>query len=419
MISTPVDAKSKTNRQQGGRIFVVSPYAAHPGHHWKYAEQIALALKNEGRCVTLFIHDTIARTPAPEIVASLQTSPRAWQHVIGPVLSSLAKFPAARVLHQPLETFGVLLAVSRSLRKNRDVEVIHFIDATFLVFLLWEFFSCERCVYNLMGNSEPLNVPKILPNPFHWLKRAVTRWLLAACLRRGLLEFCAETEAIRSDWSKIAGGHVHVIPYAISPLENPVLQTRARADLGIKQAETVFLLYGTHRFDKDFATVIRAASRLSPSPLLLFVGKHISGPSPSVLLCELGFTNYLIFDRFVAEAEVAVHFAACDAVLLPYNEGYEKGSGVLIEACQYLKPVIATDTGYLRNFVQHHQIGWLFRFGDPNDLAHCMKAVVDLSLEKRTALQAALLAAATAHSWPRIIQDYLALYRKLREHANC
>lgn len=404
---------SNTTPRRTDSVLIVSPYAAHPGHYWNNAEKIALALQKEGRRIAILIHDTTVRAPAPKIAGSIKSSPRWWQRIVRAVLFGLGKFPTVQDLRRPLETLGVLITVSQTARKNRDSTIVHCIDATFLIFFVWEFFARRQCVYNVMGSAESLEPTRFLPNPFRWLKWILTRWFLAASLRRGLLEFCAETEAVRRDWAKIVGAHVHVIPYAISLLTHPIPQARARADLGLKQDETVLLLFGTQRADKDFATVIRAARQLSPHPFLLFVGKHLSGPAPSTLLRKLGFTNYQVCDRFVSEEEAMLYFAACDAVLLPYDEGYEKGSGVLVEACQHVRPVIATDSGHLREFAQRHHIGWLFRHGDPDDLARCMRAVTSTTLDERTALQERIFAAASHYSWARIIREYLALYAKV------
>ena len=256
------------------------------------------------------------------------------------------------------------------------------------------------------------------PNPARWIKRKLTRWFLNASLKRGLLEFCAETETIKRQWMTTLGAHVHYIPYGISPITEPIPLARARTELGLKKDEMVLLLFGTQRAGKDFATVIRAAAQLSPSPFLLFAGKHLSGPAPSDLVRQLGFTNCQIHDRFVSEEETRTYFAACDVVMIPYAEGYVKGSAVLLEACQHLKPVIATNTGYLREFIQEHGTGWLFESGNPDDLGNRVNAVAHLAPDERSALDARILATISFYSWTRIIQQYLALYEKLENRSN-
>jgi glycosyltransferase involved in cell wall biosynthesis len=394
------------------QILIVCPYASHPGHHWNNAEQIAVALSRERKPVTIFIHDATVRQPAPEIAESIKAAPKWWQATARAVSNSIDGSPSHAIRMQ-LETLGTVIALSQTPKKIRQRAVIHFIDATFLIFLTWQFFARERCVYNLMGGSEPIQRVRLLPNPIRWLKRTLTRALLAVSLRRGLLEFCAETEAVARDWVKIVDEHVHVIPYAVCSIESPIPKTKARAELQLDQTDLILLLFGTQRQDKDLLTVIRAAKQLSTSPFLLFAGKHLSGAKPSTLVHQLKLENYRILDRFVNDSEAALCFAACDAVALPYNEGYEKGSGVLIEACQHLRPVIATDTGYLREFVQRFGTGWLFRAGDSGDLARCMHALTNLTPPERIILEKNILATAREHSWARIIRQYLLLYARL------
>ena len=394
-------------------VVIVSPYAAHPGHHWNNAERLAVALQKHGQSIRVLIHDKTIRPPAEEIAALINVAPRWWQRLVGMILSIVEYFHLPGSLCHPLETFGTLVGLSHMLRKDSSIRVVHVIDATFLVFFLWQFFTKRPCVYNLTGDAGPLKLTRFLSDPLRWLKRSLTQKLLALCLHNGCLEFCAETEAVRVDWAKIVGSHVHFVPYAISPISRPISREYARKSVDLSQEPTVVLLFGTQRPDKDFATVIRASGRLSPPPLLLFVGKYIAGPMPLAILSDLNFTSYCSVDRFVNESEADLYFAACDAVLLPYVEGYEKGSGVLLEACRHLKPVIATDTGYLREFVQQHRTGMLFRAGDAEDLARCIQKIATLTDRERITLHNEMVATVERYSWSRIVEDYLALYMLL------
>src|SRR2546428_326036 len=118
--------QSNTAPRRPDSVLIVSPYAAHPGHHWNNAEQIALALQKKGQRIAIFIHDKTVRDPAPEIARLINYSPRWWQRI--------SRLLPADGLHQPLETIGVLLSLSRTSIRNGDSTVVHFIDATFLVF---------------------------------------------------------------------------------------------------------------------------------------------------------------------------------------------------------------------------------------------------------------------------------------------
>ena len=87
-------------------------------------------------------------------------------------------------------------------------------------------------------------------------------------------------------------------------------RAEARIALQIDEQTVALLLFGTQRADKDFETVIHAAGRVSPPPLLLFVGKHLSGPAPIDLLQKSGFTHFRIEERFVSQEEANLFFAA-------------------------------------------------------------------------------------------------------------
>jgi hypothetical protein len=64
--------------------------------------------------------------------------------------------------------------------------------------------------------------------------------------------------------------------------------------------------------------------------------------------------------------------------MLPYAVDYIKGSAVLLQVCQFSKPVIATDTGHLHDFVSEHSIGLLFEAGSSESPASCYEQVGEL-----------------------------------------
>ena len=399
--------------QNAPEILVVSPFALHAGHYWNNAEELAIALMKAGQRVTILVSDTTARPPAAEVSSLITTSPSWWRRLLRFAFANDKITRWGSGLRRPFEMIGVLFTASRFIKKRNRSVIIHFIDGTFLVLFAWQLFARQPCVYNLMGGTEPLQPIRFLSNPFRSLKRMITLALLARCIRIGLIELCAETEAVRRDWAKIVANHVHRIPYAISPVTNGISRKQARTDLHLDENDTILLLFGIQREGKDISTVIRAAKQISPQPFLLFVGKHLSGPNAKELVRDFEFTDCRIIDRFVTEEESALYFAACDAVVLPYAEGYDRGSGVLLEACQYLRPVIATDTGHLREFVREHGTGCLFHFGDAESLGRCMKTVAHLTLDERRVVENTISQTVHHYSWERIVHQYVALYRSL------
>jgi hypothetical protein len=62
-------------------------------------------------------------------------------------------------------------------------------------------------------------------------------------------------------------------------------------------------------------------------------------------------------DEFVPEESTKFYFAAADAVVLPYEANFSRGSGVLIECCRHLRPMIASATPYFSAFLARYQCG--------------------------------------------------------------
>jgi hypothetical protein len=61
-------------------------------------------------------------------------------------------------------------------------------------------------------------------------------------------------------------------------------------------------------------------------------------------------------DEFVPEESTKFYFAAADAVVLPYEANFSRGSGVLIECCRHLRPMIASATPYFSAFLARYPV---------------------------------------------------------------
>ena len=69
-------------------------------------------------------------------------------------------------------------------------------------------------------------------------------------------------------------------------------------------------------------------------------------------------------NEFVPEEMAKYYFAAADAVVLPYGANFSRGSGVLIECCLHLRPMIASATPYFSAFLTRYPCGVSYVPGD-------------------------------------------------------
>ncbi|WP_420196896.1 glycosyltransferase family 4 protein [Chthoniobacter flavus] len=284
--------------------------------------------------------------------------------------------------------------------------ILHFLGGTHIFIFLLALCSRRPVFLSIYGEFLP-------PKSEHPNFRVRLRdRLLHHLLRAHKLVIICETDSLRDRWRWLLGDDIHTIPYAITV--PPALQSKAeaRAAIGLPQDVPILLLFGTQRAGKDYGVVLRAAALLQPQVHLLFVGKTISQNNPQRLAEELGFKQATFIDRFVDEAEVPRFFFASDAAVLPYAEGFDRGSGVILDACAYGRPIIASRTGYLQWFVETHQAGFLYRPGDAEELATVIRQLVALDATERKALEDRVAKTAQLHSWSEVVKTYLQVYRQ-------
>jgi glycosyltransferase involved in cell wall biosynthesis len=223
----------------------------------------------------------------------------------------------------------------------------------------------------------------------------------------GRLTFIVETEAVAKSWQALAGKHVIHIPAALPwTKHHPIDKNKAREKFGLPASAFICLFFGTHREGKDYRLAIEAAKASESQPYLLFVGPLISSNNPRIILDQVGYGHAASWESYFPDDDVPELFDACDVVMLPYSENYVKGSAVLLQACHFKKPVIATNTGHLKEFVSENQIGKLFDVGSMDSLANCYDEMATLrangQLEERFKFTNIFI----KHEWKNLIKIY-------------
>ncbi len=87
-----------------------------------------------------------------------------------------------------------------------------------------------------------------------------------------------------------------------------------------------------------------------------------------------------IINRFIPDEEVGCLFDGPNVItVIPYIDATQ--SGVIPIAYEYTSPIIASDTGGLKEQLNHGKIGLLFKAGDARDLAEKMEYLMDNPFE--------------------------------------
>jgi glycosyltransferase involved in cell wall biosynthesis len=383
------------------QVVLVSPSAHYPSHNWPITLALMRALRQKGCNVRATTFGTTTEPVPSDLNDSVQPVfprlPLGWRHAAAGQWQE-RRFGALR---NCCETLACLFKALRQTRHQSE-PVLHFIGGSYWVVVLATFwFKRVRFVYSLYGG--------ILSGPATGLKarlRPHLKNLLQRAAATGRIDFTCENEFLHDEIKPLLGAHIHVVPYAIDDSEALPSREEARRRLELPLAEKVLLFFGTHRREKDYHTPLKGCRTLLQPPLALFVGQVISANDPRQAVADCGYPKARIVNDFVPEEMTKYYFAAADAVVLPYEANFSRGSGVLIECCRHLRPMIASATPYFSAFLARYPCGVSYVPGDSASFADAAGRL----LADSTGCPAALAQARRDHSWTAAADQYTRLY---------
>jgi glycosyltransferase involved in cell wall biosynthesis len=385
------------------QIILVSPSAHYPTHNWPNTVALMRALRQKGCNVQAVTFSTATEPAPPELSNSVEPVfarlPWGWRHVAKGQWQD-RHFGA---LMNSGETIACMLKALRQKRRQSAL-VLHFIGGSYwMVVLATLYFKRVHFVYSLYGG--------ILAGSASGLKarlRPHLRNLLQRAAATERIDFICENELLYEEIKPLLGAHIHVVPYAVDESESLPSREEARRRLDLPLAEKILLFFGTHRREKDYHTALKGCLTLLQPPLALFVGKVISSNDPRRVVADCGYTNARIINDFVQEEAMKYYFAAADAVVLPYEANFSRGSGVLIECCRHLRPMIVSATPYFSAFLTRYPCGIGYAPGDSTSFAEAAGHL----LADSGVYQAALAQARHDHSWTAAGEQYIKLYQR-------
>lgn len=192
------------------------------------------------------------------------------------------------------------------------------------------------------------------------------------------------------------GNYRHVYP-------SPLSRTTARQELGWNQKENVLLFFGqikgVKRLDlllSAFALVLKA----QPNTRLVIAGKVVDVPFSTYQsqIDTLGIaTQCTCLIRYIKNEEVPLLYGASDAVVLPYERIYQ--SGVLLMAMSFAKAVLVSSIPGMLEIVRDEETGFVFKNGDPVDLAARLVTVLAEPEKRGKVAQQGLQLMDDEYSW--------------------
>lgn len=169
--------------------------------------------------------------------------------------------------------------------------------------------------------------------------------------------------------------NIHYIPHGRMNMYNSYSQEMYRS-LNFDEKKYNFLYFGFIEHYKGLNVLSAAYKKLREQRediSLIVAGNGDFSPYKDGFD---GLDNVTIINRYIKDEEVGALFAGPNVIsVLPYLNATQ--SGVIPIAFEYLTPVIASDTGGLREQLNDGKIGLLFECGNVDDLVSKMNEIID------------------------------------------
>jgi glycogen synthase len=180
----------------------------------------------------------------------------------------------------------------------------------------------------------------------------------------------------------------------------------------------LILFAGRLEYEKGVQTVLEALpsiERRVPGVGLVVAGAGTYRASLEQRARDIGLDGQVRFAGFVEEADLRSLYRSAALVVVPSL--YEPFGLVALEAMASGAPVVAADTGGLREIVEHESTGLRFRPDDPRALADAaVRVLTDPDLARRLAAEARR-ALAGRRSWAGVAARTVETYRRaIAEH---
>ncbi len=175
---------------------------------------------------------------------------------------------------------------------------------------------------------------------------------------------------------------VSTIPFGINdvfPTTN-LTNDEAKHHLGLGRDEKAILFFGRIAPYKGLSYLVTALPQLAEHYAdfrIIIAGKVKAsnekywGDIEGSLNSEKMMNHIILVNRHIPDEEVEIYFKAADVLVLPYTSIYQSGLPFL--AYNFGLPIIATDTGSLKECVVEGETGFVCRPRDHVDLARAIQ----------------------------------------------
>jgi len=207
------------------------------------------------------------------------------------------------------------------------------------------------------------------------------------------------------------------IPWGMDNKSTKYNKKKAQQELGFGVNKKIFLMFGQIRDNKGYDVMIDALSNLEEKCHIVVAGKS-TNVDIEKLVKEKGVKKKItVNDKYIPEDDVKKYFAMCDAVLLPYKRGFDQASGVLSHACEYNRPVVASNVGQVGDIVSNENIGILVEPENPADLSRKIRQFIAMKDEKVNEFKNNIRRFVKNRSWENVAEWHVDVYQNNFEKA--
>ncbi len=154
---------------------------------------------------------------------------------------------------------------------------------------------------------------------------------------------------------------------------NKIDKKEARSKLGIEQSKKILLFFGFIRKYKGLDNLIEALNYLEDDYELMICGEVYGSFDEYSDLINQNHLNGRVhlFNQYIADNQVSDYFCAADLCVLPYKSATQ--SGIVGISYYFDLPVLATNTGSLREMIEPFGAGIMIDKSEPMLIAEGIK----------------------------------------------
>lgn len=230
--------------------------------------------------------------------------------------------------------------------------------------------------------------------------------------------FIVMSNAVRDDLLKFIpeATYKQVLHPLYDHFGKSVDKNEAREHLQIGRDKKVLLFFGFIRNYKGLDLLLESI-RYLPDDFLLIIAGEIYGSFDNyqIMIDNFNIQNKVkLFVRYINDDEVPMFFSATDVCVLPYKSATQ--SGILGISYHFGLPVIATDTGGLREMIEPFNTGLIVREPKPNLLSSAISDYFNLNLCEQ--FRTNITKYKEQANWHSLAVSIIELYQKIRKSNN-